>query len=119
MSGGHFDYKNDYLAEEMFGWDYYPDYGESGREKSRGAAKVNPMHDVELSEMVWDVFCLIHSLDWYLSGDTGEDCYREDVKYFKDKWFGKTPEERLSHLVDNAVDNVREDLEKTLLVKGE
>ena len=92
MSGGAFDYNQETLAHSMYGWGMDVGYGEAGHKLSRAARKLNPMHDRELSELVWDVLCLVHSLDWCDSGDTGEDCYQADVKWFKEKWFGRTPE---------------------------
>ena len=37
---------------------------------------------------------LLLSLDFAVSGDTAMDDYRDDVRRFKSKWFGRTPEER-------------------------
>ena len=39
------------------------------------------------------MFCLIHSFDWAESGDTDEEQYREDIMYFKRKWFKSKPED--------------------------
>ena len=38
---------------------------------------------------------LFESLDFWLSGDTDEQDYLEDLKKFKDKWFRKTPKNRV------------------------
>ena len=93
MSGGAFDYQQRNLAYELFGWRLTVDYGEDGHAQSKEARKVNPMNDRELSELVWDVLCLIHSLDWCKSGDTGDGDYASDVKWFKDKWLPRTQED--------------------------
>ena len=58
MSGGSFDYKDQELLGEIFG------YGETW---------TNKFEDLEISELVWDVLNLIHEYDWYNAGDTGED----------------------------------------------
>ena len=57
MSGGHFEYLDSRLKEEIFGWTDKP---------------TNVLEDRELSELVWDVLDLIHEFDWYYSGDTGK-----------------------------------------------
>ena len=95
MSGGHFDYKQGSLATEMFGWDIQLDYGAEGHLTSKAARAINPMEDREISEIVWDVLCLIQSYDWYASADTSEEDYRADVKWFKDKWFNRTKEKSI------------------------
>ena len=111
MSGGHFDYIDNRIAETVFGYsDLYPDYGEEGFGQAKKAAKINPFDDVEISEMFWDMLCLLHSLDWCQSGDTSEATYRQDVEYFKEKWFGKTEEERAKRIIDNALECARGDI---------
>ena len=83
MSGGRFDYVNDQIAYEMEGkW-----------------------HDDELNDLFYDLFCaplwgyraggLATALDFWLSGDVGEETYREYVEKFKAKWFGRTQEARV------------------------
>jgi hypothetical protein len=44
----------------------------------------------------------LHDLEWWQSGDYGEDTYRETVKKFKDKWFGQPDQERLKKVADKA-----------------
>ena len=88
MSGGAFEYLQSQLAAELFGWDADCTYGKRGHEWSKNARKINPMKNKEVSELVWDALCLIHSLDWFKSGDNCEETYEEDLKWFKDKWLG-------------------------------
>ena len=82
MSGGHFNYG-------------YSPYDLEGQ-----------WRDAEINELYSDLFCsgefavrdyggLYQSLDFYLCDDTDEEDYRDAVKRFKDKWFKKTPEERV------------------------
>ena len=82
MSGGHFDYYQ-YRTAETF---------------------ENRWQDEELNQLFEDLFIrgfghrdggLVCSLDLYLSGDIEEESYREEVQAFKDKWFGRTPEDRV------------------------
>jgi len=97
MSGGIFNYGQSDLASELFGrgTDVDIDYGERGHNNSKNARKLNPMEDREVSEIVFDVLCLIHSLDWYKSGDTCESDYMDDVQWFKKKWFNRTDSDRV------------------------
>lgn len=83
MSGGHFSYINERVSWEMEGkWE-----------------------DEELNELFHDLFCadlwdyrdggLATALDFWLSGDIGEETYREYVAAFKKKWFNRTPKDRI------------------------
>jgi len=84
MSGGKWDYRDSGACDEIF--DMYPDYGKRGHSLAKKARERNPFKDEDISELVWDVFCLIHSADYCFSGDTGEEDYETDVDYFKNKW---------------------------------
>ena len=100
MSGGRWNYNQCNLGYEMFpGCDVCYGIGSDERNKYRNysgnvklARKLNPMEDKQISELVFDVLCLIYSADWYKSGDTCEDIYREDVKFFKEKWLKVNPD---------------------------
>lgn len=89
MSGGAYDYSQRRLGEYLFGYSISVDYGDEGFNESKKARKINPMEDRDVSELVWDVLCLIHSKDWYDSGDTGRKDYLDDVTRFKQKWFNR------------------------------
>ena len=122
MSGGRFNYQNDTACHDVFSWSVCPDYGmgdddyETYRKLAR---KINPLEDKMLSELVYDVFCLLHSADWYLSGDTGEETYLKDVAFFKKKWL------KAKNLTERELDNIlaetRAELMKSLIFepKGE
>lgn len=60
------------------------------------------MRDPELDEMLKDFCNVLHDLEWWVSCDYGEDTYRKTVKEFKDKWFGKTEEERIEKAINQA-----------------
>ena len=113
MSGGKFNYQNDNLSHESFGWGMSPNYGEKGFSQAMMARKINPMEDKQVSELVWDVFCLIHSLDWYHSGDTCEETYREDLARFKEKWLKKSDNEMTKEEIDKTLLEMKDDLYKT------
>ena len=82
MSGGH------------FGWSYAPEDLDG------------EWRDEEINELYRDLFCggefsvrgyggLFQSLDFWLSGDTDEESYREAVSQFKAKWMHRTPRNRV------------------------
>lgn len=113
MSGGHWNYKNDDVCYELFNWDVSPTYGIGSKEQKRyakTAREIDPMEDIELSDLVYDVFCLFHSADWYKSGDNSEETYRNDVEAFKKKWFKDKRSDRLKEYVDAAVEELRDKL---------
>ena len=110
MSGGHFEYKQYNIAEQLYGYGMSLSYGQDGFDQSKKAAKLNPFHDVEISEMFWDMLVLVQSLDWYESGDNGLFTYSTDVDTFKEKWFGKTDKDRAKHIIDNCLETARDDI---------
>lgn len=99
MSGGRFDYKDSMLQSEIFGYADKP---------------INVFEDVEISELVWDVFGLIHSYDWYASGDTSQETYLKEKKAFKQKWFESNREERVRNIVDTAINDLKKELYQSL-----
>lgn len=63
--------------------------------------------DEEMNELYRDLFVggefavrdyggLAQSLDFWLSGDTGEEHYRDALARFKAKWMGRTPRDRVA-----------------------
>ena len=106
MSGGHWNYVNDSLMNEIFG--YIVDASEE-------AAARNPLEDRIISEIVYDIFDLLHEFDWYKSGDTGPDAYRNAVNRFKQKWLGKPSEQFVLDHVNRALELTRKELLETLV----
>lgn len=85
MSGGSFDY----LCYTMEGALLLPEVHYSNlcnEEYEKIARKRNVMRDRELSELTYDMACLLHSIEWARSGDTSYEDYDADVKKFKNKW---------------------------------
>ncbi len=119
MSGGYWMYENDNLSREIFGWTIDVNYGERGFKEAFQARRINPLEDKQLSELCWDLFCVLHSYDWYISGDCCEETYREDVKYFKDKWL-RSPSKKLERSeVDKAIEEARQEIYKSLGIDKE
>lgn len=84
---------------ELFGYrwpDLWPDLSEAD----------GKWRDEELNELYHDLFCggkfsvrgyggLAQSLDFWLSGDTEEEDYRDAASRFKAKWMHRTPRNRV------------------------
>ena len=100
MSGGHFDYTDSQAKSEIFGWTDKP---------------TNVFEDREISELIFDVFDLIHDYDWYVSGDTCEATWLQAKRAFKAKWLHSQPEERTKATIDSVIDDARQELYKTFL----
>ena len=112
MSGGRWNYNQCGLGYDMFpGSDITYGLGKYNYDRSvKQARRSNPMRDKQISELVFDVLCLVYSADWYLSGDTGEDTYREDVQYFKEKWFDVNSYVLAEREINKSIEEAREDL---------
>lgn len=68
------------------------------------------MFDPELNDLMEDISKLAHDLEWWQSGDYGEEDYREAVIKFKEKWFNSSREVRLKKYVDAAIKEVKTNL---------
>lgn len=101
MSGGRFNYFDSTCKNEIFGWS----------DKPR-----NVFEDREFSELVWDVFEVIHEYDWYASGDTGEDDYRKALTAFKKKWFDNRAV-RIKQIVDTSIRELESELYTTFGIR--
>ena len=102
MSGGHFCYTDSQAKSEIFGWTDKP---------------TNVFEDREISELIFDVFDLIHDYDWYVSGDTDESDWLRKKRAFKAKWLRSQPEERTKAIIDAVIDDARQELYKTFLLE--
>lgn len=102
MSGGRFGYMDATVKTEIFGYNDKPK---------------NVFEDIEISELIWDVFDLIHDFDWYKSGDTGEEDYLKSKIAFKAKWLNSSFDERVKNTIDKSLDKTREELYKTYGIK--
>ncbi len=119
MSGGHWNYKDEDLVNEIFGWGVSVKYGldrEELKAERKIVRKADPLEVKLISELVYDVFCLLHSYDWYASCDTCEETYRKDVKFFKVKWL-----KRLDSIVfiDDILADAKDDIYKALEMREE
>lgn len=71
---------------------------------------VDQMHDAELNDLIKDISKLAYELEWWESGDTVEEDYFNEVKKFKEKWFGSSREDRLKGYIDDKLNNMKEEL---------
>lgn len=125
MSGGYFNYSNDKAARDIFGYGPAISYGlKDLQEEARQVANDNPLEDHEISELVYDVFCLLHSFDWYKECDTAYETYQKDVVFFKDKWLTGDSSERIDRLAAQAIERIKDAAKKEIgelknITKGE
>ena len=106
MSGGYFEYADQRAKNEIFGY-----LGDD--------PKKNVFEDEEISDLIWDVFQLIHDYDWYKSGDTCEEKYLEKKSAFKKKWFKSDRKVRLKGYVDDRLKEVKDELYRLMGVEDE
>lgn len=99
MSGGLWSYRDEDLKTEIFGY----------TNKWNGE---NVLEDLELSEMLYDMFSLLHEYDWYKEGDTNESKYLKAKKKFKDKWLNNS-NVRVQKVIDTAINGLKQELYKT------
>lgn len=115
MSGGYFNYSNDNAAREIFGYGITINYGlEELKDESIQAANDNPLEDHEISELVYDVFCLLHSFDWYKESDTSYETYQKDIAFFKNKWLRGDSSERMDRLTAQAIERIKDAAKKEI-----
>lgn len=119
MSGGKWNYGQCNLGYEMFPSSLVS-YGlgkHTYNDSVKEARKINPMEDKQISELIFDTLCLIYSADWYKSGDIGEDTYREDVQFFKNKWLKTKYDNLIKQEIDKSIKELKTDLYKEFLIK--
>lgn len=115
MSGGYFNYSNDTAARDIFGYGPAINYGLKGLQgEAKQVAKDNPLEDHEISELVYDVFCLLHSYDWYKESDTSYETYQKDVVFFKNKWLRVDPSKRMDRLAEQAIERIKDAAQKEI-----
>lgn len=115
MSGGYFNYSNDTAARDIFGYGPTITYGLKDLQgEAKQAASDNPLEDHEISELVYEVFCLLHSFDWYKECDTDYETYQKDVAYFKDKWLRSSSSERMDRLTAQAIERIKDAAKKEI-----
>lgn len=101
MSGGYFNYMDSQLKSEVFGW---------------SNQWWNVFEDQEISELVWDIFDLMHDFDWYKKGDTDKETYLRAKADFKKKWMDNRGV-RVRRIVDEALQQTKNELYETFNIE--
>ncbi len=113
MSGGHWNNANDCLAHEILGYGFDFGCGLSGAKHDaylKAAVRENPMEDPEISALIYDLFCILHSYDWAESGDTDKTDYQRDVAEFKKRWLKKPRKAQIQEMIDICLENLKDEL---------
>ena len=77
------------------------------------------MFDAELDELIIDLVPVLKAVEWWQSSDTSEKEYRKAVQKFKKKWLSDdTRTERLGKIINEKVEELREELLKMIGVVG-
>ena len=100
MSRGLWDYKDQALQSEIFGY---------GIDSVERAMKQNPLEDRELSGILYDILQLLYAYDGYACGDTGKDDYEEAKKEFKNKWLNSKPKDRIKKIIDSSILDLKDE----------
>lgn len=112
MSGGYLESHHNSLCYILFDDLYLMRYGEHVK-ASRDARKHNPLDDKIISELVYDVLCLLHSFDYYRCADISEEKYQMDVAAFKHKWLRSYSKQEMKSVIDDEIDAVKNELYRT------
>lgn len=104
MSGGLWDYRNNDLEYDIFG------YVENGDHTP------NVFEDQEISNMIYEAFDLLRTFDYYKSGDYDKSDYLKAKQKFKEKWLHNTdPLERTRDIIEEEISKLRKELYETFL----
>lgn len=104
MSGGCFDYLDNRLKSEIFGY--------CCQEPK------NAFEDKEISQLVWDMLDLMHEYDWYASGDTSKETYLEAKAEFKKRWLSNRGV-RVKRLINESIDDLKKELYETFKLEDD
>ena len=77
------------------------------------------MYDAEMNDMIVDLCDVLHDLEWWQSGDSSEEQYRETLKKFKAKWFRTDRVDRLKEYIDKQISVVRSQLYSVIGINTE
>lgn len=75
----------------------------------------NEMQDCEMNDLIMDLCAVLHDLEWWQSGDYGEDEYRKSVEDFKKKWIsgqGNDDDARIKRIKTHVLEAVKKELDK-------
>ena len=102
MSGGSHNYIAYEINAELFENRIETHYTNvCDAKNARIARNLNPMHDRELSELMADVMCILHALEWYDSCDIREESYKQYINMFKKKWMPRSHEAKANSYAED------------------
>ena len=113
MSGGRFSYKEQSLCYSVFNYDIQVLYdlaGEKAETNRLRAMRDNPLGDKRVSALIYDVLSLLHSYDYYVSGDTSKDCYINDLNYIRSKYLKIQSDKVLEDYVESRCSEIKEQI---------
>lgn len=102
MSRGFWDYRNEYLQSDIFGWNV-----------SKEDGLPNIFEDKEITEIIFDMFRLLYAFDSYKCGDWSEKSWLEEKDKFKERWLGRTEDERVRAIVESTLADAKNEIFKT------
>jgi len=70
---------------------------------------VGKLYDKELNELAKDFVKLCYECEWWTSGDTSEEQYREEASKFKKKWLRGNSKERLEEFVSDIFNEAKKE----------
>lgn len=82
-------------------------------------AYVGHMYDHEMNLLMFDLVKVLHDLEWWQSGDYGEEAYQKTLSEFKEKWFDGDRVERLQNIITEETDKLRTELMAMIGMDGE
>lgn len=83
MSGGSLNYLAFKMNDELYDQACVHYSNVDNPKEAICARRDDPFEDSDISELVFDVACVVHALEWYKSGDICEETYREILAKFK------------------------------------
>lgn len=105
-------------VKNIFGWNisFRETIGsESYQEELKHIIRGNALNDFELSTLVYDVLCLLHTYDYVYAGDYDNEELQEQVAAFKKKWL-KTPRKtQMKETIDACMECLKDDLYASFL----
>lgn len=75
--------------------------------------------DLEIRALWKDLCTLMHDIEWYTSGDYGDETYRKAVMRFKKKWFNASRSDILKQALIETFDKILKDTVLTAKVENE
>lgn len=101
MSRGYWNYKNQDLCDNIFGWNSDVDN------------VPNVFEDKEISQLIREVFYLLYAFDSYKCSDWSEGTWLEVKNKFKEKWLGAPTDDRVKAIVEQVMNEAKAEIYKT------